>query len=152
MSSHHLAITHLLHSYAERIDLGDFEGVAQLFAHAEIKAPDNQSGARGYDQVLAMYRNSTRLYPDNNTPHTKHVISNSIIDIDESNSSAQARSYFTVYQSLADFPLQAIIAGRYHDTFSIIDNQWHFTERLMLPELLGDLSRHLLFDSSSLQT
>jgi len=98
-----------------------------------------------------MYQQSTRIYPDNNTPHTKHVISNTIIEIEENNNRAAVRSYFTVYQSLEDFPLQAIIAGRYHDKFKRVNGSWRFNERIMLPELFGDLSRHLLFDSKKIQ-
>jgi hypothetical protein len=43
--------------------------------------------------------------------------------------------------------LQPVIAGRYHDAFARIDETgWRFTDRLILPDLIGDLSEHLLFD------
>jgi hypothetical protein len=54
-----------------------------------------------------------------------------------------ARSYFTVFQALPDFPLQPIIAGRYHDAFERVDGTWRFADRLILSDLIGDLSRHL---------
>lgn len=145
------AIENLLHRYAELIDLGDLEGVARLFAHGEILAPAATSGAKGYDAVLAMYRASTRLYPDTGTPHTRHVTTNAIIEVDEAANRATARSYFTVFQSLDDFPLQPIISGRYHDVFERHDGAWRFHQRRMLPEQWGDLSRHLLYDASTVR-
>ena len=145
------AIENLLHRYAELIDDGDLEGVARLFEHAEILAPAALTGARGYEQVLAMYRKSTRLYPDNGTPHTRHVTTNAIIEVDEENGHASARSYFTVFQAVEGFPLQPIIGGRYHDVFERHDGQWRFRERRMLPDLWGDLSRHLLYDASEVR-
>jgi hypothetical protein len=42
---------------------------------------------------------------------------NLIIDVDENEGTATSRSYFTVFQSLPGFPLQAIASGRYHDRF-----------------------------------
>jgi hypothetical protein len=90
-----------------------------------------------------MYQNATRLYEDG-TPKTKHITTNLAITID--GSTAQAHSYFTVMQALPDFPLQAIICGRYEDTLEQVGGVWRFSSRRMLPELLGDLSHHLLFD------
>lgn len=141
-------IENLLHTYAERIDAGDLEGVADLFAHGRIAgsadAPPDQ-GIVGRAAVLALYRGSTRLYEDG-TPRTKHVTSNSIIEIGSSGESATARSYYTVFQQTDELPLQPIIAGRYHDSFHRVDDAWWFDTRVMLVDLKGDLSRHLLFE------
>ncbi|MDP6977179.1 MAG: nuclear transport factor 2 family protein [Myxococcota bacterium] len=145
MASHEREIENLLYTYAERIDLGDFEGVADLFEHAAITTPDAEPGPGGRQAALEIYQRSTRLYEDG-TPKTKHVTTNVLIEVDEAAQTAAARSYFTVFQRLDDFPLQPIIAGRYHDRFERVEGQWRFAERMMLPELLGDLSRHLLFD------
>jgi len=143
MTDSHRQIERLLFVYAERIDLGDFEGVADLFEHAVLKGPTGQPGAQGREEALAMYAASTRRY-DDGTPHTKHVTSNLLVEVDEAAGTATARSYFTVFQALPDFPLQPIVAGRYHDRFERVDGQWRFSERQMIPELFGDLSRHLL--------
>jgi hypothetical protein len=141
-------IENLLHIYAERIDAGDLEGVADLFAHGRIAASTDappELTFEGRDRVLDLYRGSTRIY-DDGSPHTKHVTSNSIIEVDEEAQAASARSYFTVLQQVDDLPLQPIIAGRYHDTFQCIDGRWWFDTRVMLVDLTGDLSRHLLYD------
>jgi len=139
-------ICNLLFRYGELIDDGDFEGIAGMFAKARIITPNGN--IEGHDGVLAMYRNSTRLYPDG-TPCTQHVISNQIIDID--GNSASARSRFTVLQQTATLSLQVIISGRYHDRFACNDGHWFFVEREMKAELFGDLSQHLLFDAGKLK-
>ena len=54
-----------------------------------------------------------------------------------------ARSYFTVLQAVPGFTLQPILAGRYHDEFEHVDGEWRFTDRLILPDLIGDLSHHM---------
>jgi 3-phenylpropionate/cinnamic acid dioxygenase small subunit len=138
-------IEQLIYRYAERIDLGDFEGVADLFEHATISSPGAGRGVTGRDAVLAMYTAATRRYEDG-TPKTKHVTSNVMIELDQDARRAVARSYFTVFQALEDFPVQSIIAGRYHDEFEEADGEWRFSAREMLPELYGDLSRHLLIE------
>jgi len=136
-------IENLIYRYAELLDSGELEAVAALFRHAVIVAPDG-SETGGYDAVLALYRSSTRIYPDTGTPCTQHVTSN--VRIEVSGNQATAHSCFTVYQGLSDFPLQAIIAGRYRDSFELAEGEWRFSRREMLPLLYGDLSRHLLFD------
>ena len=74
------------------------------------------------------------------------MTTNIVVEVDEASDTATARSYFTVFQALEDFPLQAIIAGRYHDKFDRVDGRWRFSERVIIPELMGDLSRHLLIE------
>ncbi len=141
-------IENLLHTYAERIDAGDLEGVADLFVKGRILAsPDAtpEQAIEGRDRVLALYRGSTRIY-DDGSPHTKHVTTNSIIEVDDAAATASARSYYTVFQQVDDLPLQPIICGRYHDTFHVVDARWCFDTRVMLVDLVGDLSRHLLFE------
>ncbi|MDE0614750.1 MAG: nuclear transport factor 2 family protein [bacterium] len=141
-------IENLMYTYAERIDAGNLEGVADLFANGQIVAsPDApvETVVAGRDEVLGMYQGSTRLYPCG-TPRTKHVTTNAIIEVDDDAGTASARSYYTVFQQLDDFPLQPIITGRYHDTFHRIDGEWWFDQRTMLVDQLGDLSRHLLFE------
>lgn len=142
-------IENLLYTYAERIDAGDLEGVADLFRHGRISAsadaPPEQAIA-GRERVLALYQGSTRLYDDDGTPHTKHVTTNSIIEVADGSDAASARSYYTVFQQVEDFPLQPIISGRYHDSFQRIEGRWWFDTRIMHVDLVGDLSRHLLFE------
>ena len=137
------AVEHIVYGYAERIDLGDFAGVAELFAHARYKGGGpNDPGVKGSAPVLKIMETMVRRY-DDGTPRTKHVTTNLVIDSDESAGTATARSYFTVFQQLSGFPLQAIIAGRYQDAFARVDGEWRLTERVILCDLFGDLSQHL---------
>lgn len=145
MESSRTEIEHLLYAYAERIDAGDFAGVGALFAHGEIRAAEHGPSFRGADTVRQLYAATVRLHADG-TPRTKHVTTNAIIEIDETAGTATARSYFTVLQQLADFPLQVIVAGRYHDAFRRGDGIWSFHVRRMSVDLQGDLSRHLLIE------
>ena len=141
-----VAIERIVYGYAERVDAGDFIGLAQLFEHATYKGggPDDP-GVVGTDAVLAIQERMVRRYPDG-TPRTKHVTTNLVVDADEDAGTATARSYFTVLQQVDDFPLQAIIAGRYHDRFARVDGPWRLTERVILCDLIGDLSHHLTVD------
>jgi ketosteroid isomerase-like protein len=138
-----VAIAHLIYSYAERIDAGDFEGVAQLFAHGEITTEGTDARFRGVDQVRGMYEMWTRRY-DDGTPRTKHVTTNLVTEVDETAGRATSRSYFTVLQQTPELPLQAVISGRYHDQFERVEGRWRFTHRHMITDLAGDLTHHLL--------
>jgi len=139
------AIEALIFEYAERIDRGDFAGVGELFAEGALTGPDGRELARGAAGVRALYERTTRRYEDG-TPRTKHLTTNVRVELDEARGEATARSAFTVFQALPGFPLQPIVAGRYEDRFAREDGRWAFRERRMVVELVGDLSRHLLFE------
>lgn len=132
-------ITNLLYRYAEAIDTGNFDSAATLFARARLKVgPDRETDAAG---MLALWRQFIVIHPDG-TPRTKHIVTNPIVDID--GDTATCRSYYTVLQQTADFPLQAVLAGRYHDRFERVDGQWRFAYRdYTLMDHHGDLSHHL---------
>lgn len=146
------AIENLIHSYAERIDRGDLEGVAELFAHGEITNEGIEQVNRGRDEVLQMYRSATRIYPETGTPRTRHVTTNVIVELSDDETSARTRAYFTVFQQTDSLPLQPIIAGRYHDRFECVDGRWRFAARHIICDLFGDLSQHLLFDAQALSS
>jgi 3-phenylpropionate/cinnamic acid dioxygenase small subunit len=145
----HAEIANLVYTYAERIDLGDFDGVGALFEHAVITAEPRQAGAvEGRRAAAEMYTAWTRRYADARSPtgytlHTKHVTTNLQIHLDEAARTARTRSYFTVLMQTETLPLQPIIAGRYHDEFEKVDGRWRFTRRHIITDLVGDLSEHL---------
>lgn len=139
-------IEELLYVYAERLDAGDFAGVGRLFERGRLLGPDGGELGRGAEAVAAVYERSTRRY-ENGLPMTQHRTTNVIVRLADDGASAESRARFSVLQALPDFPLQCIIAGRYEDRFARDAGiGWHFTERRMKPTLVGDLSRHLLFD------
>lgn len=136
-------ILNLLHRYAECVDDGDFEGVAALFAHADYHMAGPGSPAMRGAAVAETMRRVVRTYDD--SPRTKHVISNEIIDVDEASGVATSRSYFTVLQAVnGSLPLQPITAGRYHDRFERHGDRWRFADRSIIIEFMGDMSAHLV--------
>jgi 3-phenylpropionate/cinnamic acid dioxygenase small subunit len=138
------AIENLVYAYAERIDAGDFAGVAALFAHGRIEAAPGVV-IEGAERVRKLYESTTRRYEDG-TPRTRHLITNVAVEVDEEAGTATARSYYTVLQQTDELPLQAIIAGHYHDTFHRLADEWCFDTRTMFVDLKGDLSKHLLIE------
>lgn len=137
-------ITNLLYTYAERVDAGDFAGVAELLAHARVTDASGRLDLRGAPAVQRLYEATTRRYPDTGTPKTKHVVSNPILDIDEANGTATCRSHYVVWQRTDTLPLQAIITGRYHHDFERIDGRWRIASHRFFVDLVGDVSQHLL--------
>ena len=134
-------IVNLLHRYCELQDAADFVGVSELFRHATYRVHNGPSH-RGYDEVYALKTRHDKTHPDG-TLRTKHVTTNTIIDLDDDASGAATRSYFVVLQATAALPLQAVIAGRYFDRFAKVDGVWRFTDRLIHGDLVGDLTQHL---------
>ncbi|QFU77270.1 nuclear transport factor 2 family protein [Halioglobus maricola] len=134
-------IENLIYRYAELIDDGDMDTLAGLFSRARFLDPSGEVQGEGSRAIGAIYRAFTRVFPEG-TPRTHHVTTNVIIEV--ANQTAEARSYFTVFQATSGLPLQPIIAGRYHDTFALDANGWYFTSRQVFSRLAGDLSEHLL--------
>jgi 3-phenylpropionate/cinnamic acid dioxygenase small subunit len=135
-------IHNLLFQYALSLDTGDVEAMAGMFAEAEVHFGETHIVRNDAAAVLAAYR-VTRLYPDSGTPKTHHVTSNVMV-VPEGPGTASSRSYFTVFQAVADtLPLQPVIAGRYQDRFVKADGAWRFAERRIEMTLLGNLSAHL---------
>jgi SnoaL-like domain len=93
-----LAVTELLYRYAELIDAGDFDGVGQLLARATFAgtrsrrsraAGDIQPGTSGAEAIAKLFAMTTRRYPDHgNTPRTRHLVLNPIVDIDNRTATA----------------------------------------------------------------
>lgn len=134
-------ILRLMNEYCYAIDGGDLDGFASLFENSTFQIIGDPDGALiGKEAVRDMVRNVT-LY--DGKPHTKHVMSNVQVDVDESGNTATAQSYVTVFQALPpDFPLQPIFLGHYHDVFEKAGGKWRFKSRKISPDLVGDLSYH----------
>jgi 3-phenylpropionate/cinnamic acid dioxygenase small subunit len=138
--SSYRAIENLIATYAELVDDGDFAGLGALLADATFTG----SGApvSGPDAIEKMFRDMLIVY-DDGTPRTRHVTTNVAIETDEEAGSAMSRAYFTVLQAVPGMALQPIVSGRYRDRFERCDGRWRFTERRVLVDLVGNVSRHL---------
>ncbi len=138
-------IENLLYEYQARLDTGDLEAMAALFEHAMMSADTIDQTWRGSSEVLELYRQIFRIYPDG-SPHTTHTTLNPIIHVDASAATATCRSVYVVYQQVDDLPLQPIITGGYHDTFERVDGAWRFASRTFIAGLHGDLRAHQVLD------
>mgnify|MGYP000867134965 CR=1 FL=1 len=144
-----LEIAELLYRYAELIDAGDFDGVGALLARATFGGTGPQ-GVSGAERIAALFAATTRRYPDHqNTPRTRHLVLNPIVEL-TGERTATSRSTFCVVQDTETVPIQPIVVGRYFDTFSRDDDGWHFTERRVDIQMIGDVSAHLMVDPTSL--
>jgi 3-phenylpropionate/cinnamic acid dioxygenase small subunit len=142
MSEAHEAIRNLLGRYCELMDAAEWTKVGELFADAELVGPDGEDVAEGAGAVANLYRRGTKLY--NGSPRTRHLTSNTVIDLDGDN--ATARSSYVVFQGVDGFPLQPIITGRYHDGFVRTADGWRFARRQFFADHVGDLSHHLTYE------
>jgi len=134
------AIRGLVLAYCERLDAGDFDGVAALFARGAFRSPAG-TDLVGPDAVRRMYDPVIRY--DDGTPRTKHVLGTVIVTVAAAAGVATARSHFTVFQQADDLPLRPVLSGRYHDRFVRADGAWWLEERMVRPDLEGDLTRHM---------
>jgi ketosteroid isomerase-like protein len=132
------AIAALIHEYAFRLDAGDLDDVAALFAQAELRFTGNDRVLRGTAEARTLY-DPVILY-DDGTPQTMHQLTNVTVEVD--GETASARTYFTVLQITAQ-GLHPILAGEYRDRFVRTHDRWHFAERVFDPKLVGDLARHM---------
>jgi ketosteroid isomerase-like protein len=143
------AITTLIYTYAERIDAGDFDGVAELFEHATLTFEGFGEAIAGRGAIAGLYERTTRRYEDG-TPRTKHVMTNVIVEVDDEGTTAASRSYFTVLQAVPGaLALQPVIAGRYRHSYGCVDGQWRVETMHIMIDLMGDLGHHMLFDLSA---
>jgi uncharacterized protein (TIGR02246 family) len=140
------AIASLIYTYAERMDAGDFAGVAELFARATLTFEGFDDAVSGRDAIEALYLRSTRRYEDG-TPRTKHVMTNVIVEVADDEVTATSRSYFTVLQAVPGaLSLQPVVAGRYRHTYVRDEGRWHVTAMHITIDLAGDLTHHMLFE------
>lgn len=136
------AIRTLIGAYAERLDAGDLDGVAALFERGVFRsAAPGGSVRNGSAEVRRMY-DSVVIY-DDGTPRTKHVLGNVMVDIDHEAGVATASCTFTVFQAAPGVSLKPVLAGRYIDRFSRAEGAWRYVERVVHPDLYGDLKQHM---------
>lgn len=145
------AIEGIIFRYAEALDAGDLEAMAELFAAGLVKSAVG-TPAKGAQEVFDLYAKVVKFYDAEEnpvpyqrlqcTPRTRHLTSNLLFEFDNAVSQAKVRSYFTVYQNLGGRN-EIIAGGRYVDQFQRTISGWHIAERQILLDHPGGLSRHL---------
>ena len=147
MSDSALEITNLIYTYAERLDAGDLDAVAGIFAHGRICGVENgppETVFEGSAGVRKLYDMATKIYEDG-TPKTRHNTSNVQLHINEAEGTARSTSYYCVTQATPELPLQVIVTGHYKDTFHRLDGVWWFDNRIMFVDQVVAVSHHLKF-------
>ena len=84
-------------------------------------------------------------------PRVHYITTNVVVTVDESLTTASSSSYYVGFQAVSDyydatwgdFPLQVITAGRYEDTFEVLNDRWRLRSRQIWADLSGDLSKHM---------
>src|SRR5204863_1866598 len=133
MLSAETQITNLLFTYAERIDGGDIEGLADLFAHAVLTGGDGGRDAQGREGALAWFGGGGG---GSERRKTKHVTTNVIIELDDAGTRAHVRSVYHVLLEADDGKGSTIItAGRYHDELELVSGSWRFARRQYIQDL-----------------
>ncbi len=97
MSNSATEIANLLYRYAELMDAGELEAVAELFQHAQMKS---QGTLLNNTEMLAQWRRYIKIHACG-TPRTKHVITNPIIEVIDSQF-----SYYDRHSDNNNFGLQ----------------------------------------------
>jgi uncharacterized protein (TIGR02246 family) len=135
------AIRALVVAYAERMDAGNFDGVADLFTDGVFRSARGGTPLVGRDAVRRQY-DPVLLY-EGGLPRTMHVLGNILVERDADGDTATAQCTFVVLGAATAGSLAPVLAGRYHDRFERVDGVWRFAERVVHPDLLGDLSSHM---------
>src|SRR3954463_12127328 len=103
MADAHEQIRNLLGTYCERMDAGDFEGLAELFTSAQLADERGNVFATGRDEGLGMWQQQTQLHPvpgraehdvsgraehdvsgraePDRSPGTRHITANPVINV-----------------------------------------------------------------------
>ena len=134
------AVRALVIAYAERLDRGDLDGVAALFDDAVVRTTRGTE-LTGAAAVRRLFEPVVRY--DDGTPRTQHVLSNVEVRVDADTGTATSRCTFTVVQARPAGRLEPILTGRYEDRFARVDGRWRYVERVIRPDLAGDLSEHM---------
>jgi hypothetical protein len=137
MSTDQWEIANLISRYAELLNLGQVDEVADLFRYGRISS-EGGTVHEGSTAIAAWYRESVR-FPEQ-LPDTLLFTTNLQIDVD--GDEANARAYFLAMHR-TEQGMAPIVAGRYHDEFRRIDGRWWFHHRHMIPDFMGDMSSHV---------
>jgi 3-phenylpropionate/cinnamic acid dioxygenase small subunit len=136
------AIENLIFRYARYVDTAQYEALGELFATASITANKTDAPLVGAAAIGEYWRSINKRY-DCGTPRTHHVVTNLEYEPARGGAEMRVKSAFTVFQAVAQLPLQPIACGRYDDGFEKTAGTWRFRSKHIEVTLLGDMSQHL---------
>ncbi|MFD5252651.1 nuclear transport factor 2 family protein [Streptomyces bobili] len=134
-------IENLIARYSHLVDEGDFAGFGALFDEADFVSGEvSLRGAKAIEDLIG----SMLVVHDDGTLRTRHITTNILIEVNEDDDSAVARSYYNILQSVPGLlPLQMVAGGRYRDRFERRDGTWSFARREVTIDFTGDTRYHL---------
>jgi SnoaL-like domain len=141
VSEDYEAIRRLSCDYTFLLDAGDFDGVAELLAEAELQPVMRgvvSEPVVGAAAIRAFYADQVVLYDGD--PRTRHLISNHAISV--TGDEATARCYFTVLIKPPGEPYQTVVGGQYRDRFVRRDGTWRFAAKAIQVDYLNDIGLH----------
>ena len=124
-------------AYCEAIDNADFDRVASLWKHGRwpfADGPGSEPMRRWLEERVILYDGKT---------YTKHQMTNVVIDVDEDAGTAFFTIYSSIWQALPGTKPELIIYTRLNGTFERVDGRWWWKDLELLPDLVGDTSRHV---------
>jgi hypothetical protein len=125
--SNERAIANLIVSYAFANDDADITRLGDIFESAVFKLAGIT--ATGREEIEAVAGSIIQVTSEGRSS-TTHEITNIMIEVDDTGTSAKARSYWTLYQTISGQPRQAVLSGRYEDIFKFDGSKWTFKERV----------------------
>ena len=119
-------IERLIADYSAYLAARDFESYGALFSEGAFLGPDGQVFASGAEQVESLVRSFLGGNPE---VVTRHVVSNTRIDIADDGRTAQAESFLTTLQAKPDEPAEIFRLALYKDHFKKRGDEWMFASR-----------------------
>ncbi|GAA2945071.1 MULTISPECIES: nuclear transport factor 2 family protein [Streptomyces] len=134
-------IENLIARYSHLVDDGDFAEFGALFENAEFVSGDvSLRGGKAIEDLIS----SMLVVHDDGTLRTRHITTNILIEVNEDDDSAEARSYYNILQAVPGLlPLQMVAGGRYRDRFERREGTWSFARREVTIDFTGDTRYHL---------
>lgn len=141
----HREIEQKIYRMGYALEDGDFELVGELLRHATFGA--DRIGRRaftGQQEIRDQYTRTNITYPGRGRA-TRELYSNVLIDIDIDAGKAKSTTAYTVAQQIPEeqAPFALLVAGRYEDEWSLIEAEWHWTDRYIVVQFKNDLDRHM---------
>jgi hypothetical protein len=141
----HREIEQKIYRMGYALEDGDFALVGHLLRHATFGADRiGRKVFQGEDAIRGQYERTNRIYPGHGRA-TRELYSNVVIDIDVDAGTATSTTAYTVAQQIPDSeePFALLVAGRYEDTWSCIDGEWHWTDRYIVVQFKNNLDTHM---------
>ncbi|MGW0789458.1 nuclear transport factor 2 family protein [Streptomyces sp. NPDC002911] len=134
-------IENLIARYSHLVDEGDFAEFGALFETAEFVSGEvSLRGGKAIEDLIS----SMLVVHDDGTLRTRHITTNILIEVNEDDDSAEARSYYNILQAVPGLlPLQMVAGGRYRDRFERREGTWTFARREVTIDFTGDTRYHL---------